>query len=49
VARTPSFNFGFNKKPKAKKPKAKKSGKGRGNKSNAWRAYTSGSSAPIPD
>lgn len=48
MARTPSFNFGANRKPKkASKGKGKKAGKGKGNKSQAWRAYIS--NAPIPD
>lgn len=45
-----SFNFGHNRKPRkgaGKKSRTGK-GKGRGNKSQAWRAYVS-SSAPIPD
>lgn len=49
MAKAASFNFGFNKKPRAKKPKkAKATGKkgGAGNKSNAWRQYTGGG---IPD
>jgi hypothetical protein len=45
-----SFNFGVN---KAKKPRTSRSSKkgrtGRGSKSNAWRAYTRASNAPIPD
>jgi hypothetical protein len=51
MPRTPSFNFGANAKPKkAKSSKRKSSGKSRGNKSNAWRAYVGGiSNAPIPD
>ena len=49
MARTPSFNFGKNRKrPKAKKLKPKSSKGKAGTKSNAWRAYV-GSSAPIPD
>lgn len=46
-----SFNFGANRKPKkAKKAKSGKAkGGSRGSKSNAWRAYTGGSNAPIPD
>lgn len=51
MAKSPSFNFGANRKPRKDKSKRKKSGgKGKGNKSNAWRSYTGGgSSAPIPD
>jgi hypothetical protein len=47
--KAPSFNFGFNRKPRAKKKKTS-GGKKRsaGSKSNAWRKYA-GSSAPIPD
>src|SRR5262249_62029276 len=50
MARTPSFNFGANRKPKkAKAGKGKgRKGKGGGKRSNAWRAYA-GSNAPIPD
>jgi hypothetical protein len=47
MPRAPSFNFGANAKPrKSRKPK-KAGGKGRGNKSQAWRKYIS--NAPIPD
>lgn len=48
-----SFNFGANaRKPKktskGKSGSAKKGSRG-GSKGNAWRAYTRGSNAPIPD
>jgi hypothetical protein len=44
-----SFNFGFNRKPRAKKKKTKSAKKraSAGTKSNAWRKYVS--NAPIPD
>lgn len=54
MAKSPSFNFGFNKTPRAKKPRksgtAKKGGKGKtgGGRGNAWRAYVGISNAPIP-
>lgn len=49
MARTPSFNFGANAKPrKAKSSKGKKKSTSKGTRSNAWRAYTV-SNAPIPD
>ena len=46
-----SFNFGANKKPKARKPKTGGGGKrrGTGSKGNAWRSYVGVSNAPIPD
>jgi len=46
--RAPSFNFGFNKRPRKKKPKKTTTGKKRGSGGNAWRAYTV-SNRPIPD
>lgn len=45
--RAATFNFGANAKPKRTKKKKTSSGKKRGSKSNAWRAYVS--NAPIPD
>jgi hypothetical protein len=48
MAKKPTFNFGVNAKPRKPKASGNKSSKGKGgNKSNAWRAYTS--NAPIPD
>jgi hypothetical protein len=47
-----SFNFGANAKPrrtKSSKGRSTRGGKGKGGKSQAWRAYTSVSNAPIPD
>jgi len=54
MAKSASFNFGANKKSSKKssgKKSSKSKGTGRGSKSQAWRAYTSGgiSNAPIPD
>jgi hypothetical protein len=52
MARTPSFNFGANRKPsKAKAGKKARAGKGKGKGKggNAWRAYAGVSNAPIPD
>jgi hypothetical protein len=45
-----SFHFGANRKPRKSTGKKSRKGKdgGRGNKSQAWRAYV-GSNAPIPD
>jgi hypothetical protein len=48
MARAPSFNFGFNKKPRKKKGKRKATKKATGKKSNAWRQYIV-SNTPIPD
>jgi hypothetical protein len=49
MARTPSFNFGANRKPRRGKSgkKSGKASKSKAGKSNAWRAYV-GSNAPIP-
>jgi len=50
MAKSASFNFGANKKPKkSAKSKGKRSAKGKtGSKSsNAWRSYVGG--GPIPD
>jgi hypothetical protein len=49
MARSPSFNFGLNRKARKTGGKRKKpTGKGRGGKGNAWRKYVV-SNAPIPD
>jgi hypothetical protein len=49
MARSPSFNFGLNRKARETGGKRKKpTGKGRGGKGNAWRKYVH-SNAPIPD
>lgn len=49
MARTPSFNFGANRKPrKSSKGKGGKGKSGKG-KPNAWRKYVGVSNAPIPD
>jgi len=51
MAKSASFNFGANRKPRktSKSSKGKKSGNAStSKKSNAWRAYV-GSNAPIPD
>jgi ribosomal protein S25 len=52
VARTPSFNFGANRKAsKAKAGKKARTSKGKSGKGkdNAWRAYVGVSNSPIPD